>query len=63
MPNPKTEQISLSQYQELKAKKNKGKKWIDLPGPVKLIFAVPLVFVVILLLVYIFYIYRVSSHG
>ena len=63
MPTIKNEQLSLSQYQDLKEKKGKRKKWIDLPWPVKLIFAVPLLFFVVLLLSYIFYIRRFATHG
>jgi hypothetical protein len=58
MPNPKHEQLSLGEYQEQQAKKKK--KLIDLPWPVKLIFAVPLAFFAILLLGYILYI---RQHG
>jgi hypothetical protein len=63
MPNRKNEQLSLSEYTESQAKKGKKKKLIDLPWAVKLVFAVPLVFFVILLLGYIFYIRRFAAHG
>jgi hypothetical protein len=63
MPTNKNEQISLSQYQELKAKKGKHKKLLDLPLPVKLIFTVPLIFFIILILGYVFYVRNIGGQG
>jgi hypothetical protein len=61
MTPTKHEQLSLGEYHDLQAKKRK--KFIDLPWPVKLLCAVPLVIFVILLLGYIFYIRRFVAHG
>jgi hypothetical protein len=63
MPDPKHEQISLTEYQDEQAKKGKRRKLIDLPWPVKLIFAIPFVFFIILLLGYLLFIRRYAAHG
>jgi len=63
MPNIKSEQLSLSQHKELQAKKDKHKKLLDLPWPVKLIFIVPLICLIILITVYILYMRHYTGHG
>jgi hypothetical protein len=63
MPNPKNEQLSLSEYKTRQAKQGKRKKLLDLPLPVKFIFVIPLVFFIILVLGYVIYIRQIAATG
>jgi hypothetical protein len=66
MPSPsvnhKQKQIPLSQYETSKAKQDKRKPILDIPGPVLLIITAPVIFFVILIVGYIIYIRRVAAH-
>ena len=55
-PNVKRDQLSLSQYEELRAKQGKKKLIPNFPIPVLLIFTIPLAIFIALFLGYIFYI-------
>lgn len=61
-PNIKREQLSLSQYEELKAKQGKKKPGPEFSKAVLLLFSLPIVIFIGIFLGYIFYIRSISAH-
>jgi ABC-type multidrug transport system permease subunit len=56
------EQLSLSQYEESRAKEAKKKLFPNFPLPVLFLFLIPIIILLITFLSYIFYIKSISSH-
>lgn len=61
-PNIKREQLSLSEYEELRAKQGKKKPGPEFPKSVLLLFSIPIIIFVGIFLGYIFYIRSISAH-
>lgn len=61
-PNIKREQLSLTQYEELKAKQGKKKPGPEFSKAVLFLFSLPMVIFIGIFLGYIFYIRSISAH-
>lgn len=61
-PSAKNKQLSIEEYAKIKEKMAKSKLKLSFPWIIKLCFIVPLIYFIVLLLLYIFNVRHIAEH-